>query len=542
MIVNMKKIFSLLILTLICALAPSLALAQDTGTEPVSDEFAVTSDSATDEDNLKEEAIIEAVPLQAQAGQDKRAAVGRSVEFSGSASTGPSDVEIKYSWDFGDGQAFEGIDASHIYNEPGTYKASLTITAGEEQSKDQVLVSVAKDVVILITDNTIAKDQIKQYREYAQQKGTLVVVYKPKNKDDPDYALSRNIAEQLITSEQDLDQANLVIVWTEKNIGLNALSEIGRIFSASDGDVSTSSISFSQKAIVRIDEELAGSILTRLAQSTYNIIDPKYVLLTTTEAFPTLLSNPDTNTLIDSLKSEQIDYQIIGSHSQRVLGKVTPFNFVSYGINYLINQGVSQDSLFLLLILPIVATIIAFGRQIVGLKAFGIYVPSIITLTFVVTKIKYGLVIFVVLLFTATIARIIAKRLRLLYLPRMAIVLTVVAFAIFFMLIAASYFDKGSFLALSIFPILVMIILTEKFVEAQIEQGQKTAIILTLETLFLALVSYYIVTWNTFETFIMAYPEVILLTLVLNIILGRFTGLRLREYFRFRKLFKKSAK
>lgn len=532
-------------LSLLCVLGISVSLPASAQTpeqvappEAQAPETTPTDTTAADAANVEAEALIESIPLQAQAGRDKNVAIGRNVTFDGSGSTGPLDKSLTYTWEFGDGQTFDAIKASHIYSEPGTYKATLTVSDGVTSSKDSILVSVAKDVVILITDNTVSKDKTKFYKQYAQRHGTLMVVVRPKETSDPDYVVSRNIAEKLITLTEDVSQADLIITWTEKNTGLNALSEVGRIFTSGNEGV-ISNVTFGQKAIVRIDEKQAGSALARLAQNTFNIVQPKYILLTTSSALETILTEPSPENIIDKLKSEEFEYEIIGSHSQRVVGTITPLNALSYGINYLINQGVSPDSLFLLLILPIVATIIAFGRQVVGIRAFGIYVPSIIALTFVITELKYGLIIFIVLLVTATLTRLAARRLRLLYMPRMAIVLSVVAFAIFLMLIASSYLNQPGFLSISIFPILVMIILTEKFVEAQIEQGQKTAIILTIETLVLAIVSYMIVSWDSFETFLMAYPEAILLTLLLNVALGRFTGLRLSEYIRFRTLFKK---
>jgi hypothetical protein len=211
---------------------------------------------------------------------------------------------------------------------------------------------------------------------------------------------------------------------------------------------------------------------------------------------------------------------------------------MSFLLNYLINKGVSQNTIFLILILPIVATIISFARQIVGVKAFGIYVPSIIALTFIETELKWGLFILLVILVAGTVIRLLAKKLRILYMPRMAIVLTLVALVIFCLFVASAYTNRTGLLNISIFPILMMIILSEKFVEVQIEKGNKEAIRLTIETLILAVLSFYIVSWEAFKTLILAYPEFILLTLILNILFGRFTGLRIVEYFRFRKLLK----
>ena len=119
----------------------------------------------------------------------------------------------------------------------------------------------------------------------------------------------------------------------------------------------------------------------------------------------------------------------------------------------------------------------------------------------------------------------------------MAIVLTLVSLAIFAIYIAAAYFNRLGFTAVAIFPIIIMIIITEKFIEAQIEKGAKKATILTLETLAISIVTYFLVSWETFETLLLAYPELILLTFIINYFNGRFTGLRLLEYFRFRKIF-----
>lgn len=482
------------------------------------------------------------VPLVAEAGADKNVAFGRNVLFNASASSGPTDQTINYTWDFGDGQSFQGIDASHIYAQPGTYKVKLTATAGEQLSRDTLLVSVAEDVVLLIADDTVSKDQLRYYRQYAQRSGTLLVTVRPHNGSTLDYVLTRNIAEQLVSSEADLSQAKVVVIWTEPSIGLNALTEVGRILNSSGSLDAAGAISFAQKAIVHISDRPSSGALGRIAQTTYNTLTPQYVMLTTLPALESVLANPAVDKLASQLNSQSVPYQLIGQHSQRVLETITPLNFLSYGINYLINKGVNQDTIFLLLILPIVATLISFGRQIVGVKAFGIYVPSIMTLSFVVTGLRYGVLIFLVLLAAATLARIAARRLRILYLPRMAIVLTAVSFTIIGLLWVSAYFGETSILALSIFPVLVMMILTEKFVEVQIEQGNRQAIILTTETLVLATLSYFIVTWEEFTTVILGYPELVLLTVVINILLGRFSGLRIVEYFRFRKLLKTNVK
>jgi len=484
--------------------------------------------------------IIEPVILKAEAGEDKNVAIGRNVAFDASSSTIPTDKTITYRWDFGDNTAYDSAEASHIYERPGQYVVKLTMSDGTNESQDYLIVAVEEKVILLITDDSVLPKAIGDITTYAHQHDVLLVNIKNKKKQDADYLTSEKLAQQLLASPDDFKQADIVLLWTENNIGLNALTELARIIKTSSDDStannteSLTEASWKNKIIINIADRVAGT--ARLAQSTYNTLQPRYILLAEEDALTTIIDNPVPDQIVSAFHTNNKYYQIISSSSQRSLENITPFNFMSYLLNYLINKGVSQNTIFLILVLPVIATIISFSRQIIGVKAFGIYVPSILALTFLEINIQWGLFIFVVLLVAGTLARLIARKLQLLYMPRMAIVLTLVALTIFAVFVLGSYFDKTSLLSISIFPIIVMIILTEKFIEAQIEKGNRQAIRLTIETLVLSVASYYFVSWETFKTLIMAYPELIFLTIILNIIFGRFSGLRVFEYFRFRKL------
>lgn len=207
-------------------------------------------------------------------------------------------------------------------------------------------------------------------------------------------------------------------------------------------------------------------------------------------------------------------------------------------ITYMVTQGVPKETVILILMLPIVATIIAFTRQVIGIKGFGIYTSLIITFAFLSTGLKYGLAIFFIVLITGTLMRFILRRLRLLYLPRMAIVLTTVALVMLLMFLEAANSQRVDFLKVSIFPILIIITLVEKFVAAQIEKGNRAAVILSLETVALSVLCCFVAGWPWLKDLIYFYPEWIFLTIVINIFLGKWTGLRLSEYFRFRQVLK----
>ncbi len=151
-------------------------------------------------------------------------------------------------------------------------------------------------------------------------------------------------------------------------------------------------------------------------------------------------------------------------------------------ITFFTSQGVPYATVVLILMLPIIATFIAFLRQAAGIKAFGIYTPLIITFAFLATNgLKYGIAIFATVILAGMLMRFALKPFRLLYLPRVAIMVSVVALVILLMLTAGGSQQRTGLASVSIFPILIMILLVEKFVAVQIEKGNRTAVLLAFE-------------------------------------------------------------
>lgn len=207
---------------------------------------------------------------------------------------------------------------------------------------------------------------------------------------------------------------------------------------------------------------------------------------------------------------------------------------------FFLHEGVPLATITLILMLPIIATFIAFLRQVVGIKAFGIYTPLIITFAFLATNgLRYGVAIFFAVILTGMVMRFAMKPFRLLYLPRVAIMLTVVSLIILVMLVFGGNMRRTGLASVSIFPILIMITLVEKFVAVQIEKGNKTALILAFETLIISIFGFYIASWKDLIEILLVHPWIILVTVPINIVLGRWTGLRVSEYIRFKDIIKK---
>jgi hypothetical protein len=65
--------------------------------------------------------------LNVDAGEDKTAFVGDTVDFDGTCSVKGGLFQREACWDFGDGTGEDGITATHVYTEPGDYTAELTV-------------------------------------------------------------------------------------------------------------------------------------------------------------------------------------------------------------------------------------------------------------------------------------------------------------------------------------------------------------------------------------------------------------------------------
>lgn len=221
------------------------------------------------------------------------------------------------------------------------------------------------------------------------------------------------------------------------------------------------------------------------------------------------------------------------------LGPIWPTNPVKYAIRAAVEAGVQPNTIVLLLLLPVVAAIIAAARHIVGIRGFGIFLPAALSVVFVATGPVVGIILFLIIVAVSTITRLTLRKLKikLQYLPRMALLLLFVVMGVLAVLFAAPVIKRPDLTNVSIFPVLVLVLLAEDFSKVQIGKSARTAINLTTETLILSLVSYVFLTLKPLQEFALLNPEILLLSVaVFDFFLGKYVGLRFIEFWRFRKL------
>jgi len=137
---------------------------------------------------------------------------------------------------------------------------------------------------------------------------------------------------------------------------------------------------------------------------------------------------------------------------------------------FLTQNGIPEEAIVWLFMLPIAVTLVVIGRQIIGIKGFGIATPILIGYAFVATGIQAGVIIFLAALGTGFVMRSLLAHTRLLYLPKMALILLGVIVASVILIPFLPY-EEGLQFPQATFSFLILILAMEQFASFLIERG-----------------------------------------------------------------------
>lgn len=217
-------------------------------------------------------------------------------------------------------------------------------------------------------------------------------------------------------------------------------------------------------------------------------------------------------------------------------------NPVKYAIHASVEAGIPPNTIVLLLLLPGVAAFIAAARHLIGIRGFGIFLPAALSVVFVATGPIVGIGLFLIIVIVSTAIRLLLRRnkIKLQYLPRMAMLLHFVVLGILTVLFLTPLFGRPDLVNVSIFPVLILVLLAEDFSKVQLGKSVRVAASLTIETLILALVSYIFLNLKFIQEFALLRPEIwIVAIFIFDYLLGKYVGLRFLEFWRFRKIITK---
>ncbi|HVF35849.1 MAG TPA: inactive transglutaminase family protein [Candidatus Saccharimonadia bacterium] len=195
-------------------------------------------------------------------------------------------------------------------------------------------------------------------------------------------------------------------------------------------------------------------------------------------------------------------------------------------------QGVYR----ILLMVPLGAFIMLILRNIVGIKTFGTFMPVLIALAFRETQLVAGILLFTLVVSMGLLVRFYLERLRLLLVPRLTAVLILVVLLMALVSVVSNKLGIEIGLSVALFPMIIMTMTIERMSVAWEERGPAHAIREAVGSLIIASLAYLVMTWERVEHLVFVFPELLLVLFAITLLIGRYSGYRLVELFRFRAL------
>jgi hypothetical protein len=214
--------------------------------------------------------------------------------------------------------------------------------------------------------------------------------------------------------------------------------------------------------------------------------------------------------------------------------EVQDANLVRYSLLSLPLQA--QETYRVLLMVPIGAFIMLLLRNLVGVKTYGTFMPVLIALAFRETALVAGITLFVVVVGFGLLVRFYLERLRLLLVPRLTAILILVVLLMAAVSVVSNRLGIEVGLSVALFPMVIMAMTIERMSVAWDERGAGTAIREGIGTLLVAALAYVVMSWPPLEHLVFVYPETLLVLFAFALLLGRYSGYRLSELYRFRSL------
>jgi hypothetical protein len=190
-----------------------------------------------------------------------------------------------------------------------------------------------------------------------------------------------------------------------------------------------------------------------------------------------------------------------------------------------------------LLLLPLAALIISVFRTVIGVVTFGTFGPALLGLAFRdLHFLPWGLAIFVTIVLAGWGIRLWLERYHLLLVPRFSALLTIVIALLVLGILLASSYGLAVHNFIKLLPLIIITHMIERFWTVDEEDGARAAFQTLLGTVVVVATISVAVSPNAVANWMVRYPETIGFILAAQILLGRYTGYRIVELFRFRDL------
>lgn len=234
-------------------------------------------------------------------------------------------------------------------------------------------------------------------------------------------------------------------------------------------------------------------------------------------------------------QSKEASYRLESVLEKQEVGAWNGLNTIKKMVRVAVANGVSANTIVLLLLLPLIATLVAVLHYVFGLSGYGIFMPTSLAVTFLATGVLGGLILFAVVLLISVFSSMMLRKFKLHFWPARSINLLLISLGTFGIMMISSMIDIVDLSKISIFPVMFMIMLAEEFVRTQLVKSRKEAKRLTMGTLILAIFGAVLMGVRGVQELVLLHPEwTIVIVLVVNLVVGNYKGIRLSELKRFK--------
>lgn len=195
-----------------------------------------------------------------------------------------------------------------------------------------------------------------------------------------------------------------------------------------------------------------------------------------------------------------------------------------------------QETYKILLMVPIGAFVILLLRNFIGLMTFGTFMPVLIALAFRETQVVWGVVLFTMIVSFGLLVRFYLDELRLLLVPRLAVILTVVILLMLLISVMSHTLNLTAGLSVALFPMIILTMTIERMCITWDERGAYEAVKCGIGSLVAAVITFFVMSIASLQYLVFAFPELLFVLLALILLFGQYQGYRLSELFRFKAL------
>jgi hypothetical protein len=192
----------------------------------------------------------------------------------------------------------------------------------------------------------------------------------------------------------------------------------------------------------------------------------------------------------------------------------------------------------ILLLLPLAALIICVFRNVIGVNTFGTFAPALVGLSFRELHSLPGFFVFVAILLVGWLMRRVLDSYHLLQVPRVSMMLTLIMMVLITLIIGANLEDLPATRYISLFPLVILTGMVERFWTLETEDGTASSFRTLLCTMGIAATISVVCSMHAVLDHLFRFPETLGLIMAAQLLIGRYTGYRFLELWRFRDFVK----